>query len=91
MKRVTHVEFYLFIKNYPNKLEADRVNFCEPATIQYNDFSGGEVWPKSVVASIYLYEGYPHVDRKAYAWKPNWYYIKEVERNPDITNGEWAT
>lgn len=55
MKReVTKAEFDNFIKAYPNELSRDVTGISEPPTATYNDFSSGNVWPESVVASIIL-------------------------------------
>lgn len=48
---VTKEAFDAFVANYPRPLERDVVAFCEPARVQYNDFSLGD-WPASVVAQF---------------------------------------
>lgn len=49
-KHVTEDEFKAFIAAYPRPLQADLLRICDPSRMQYNDFSGGKVWPESVVA-----------------------------------------
>lgn len=50
-------DFDKFIKNYPNELETDLVRICEPEQLQYNDFTGGLIWPESVVAGYEIDRG----------------------------------
>lgn len=49
-KEVSRDEYLAFIRTWPNKLEFDCTGICEPPLGSYNDFSGGKVWPESMVA-----------------------------------------
>lgn len=55
--QVSKERFTEFVKNYPNKLVYDATGICEPPLGSYNDFTGGHVWPESMVAKIKLYDG----------------------------------
>lgn len=48
--KVTREEYLAFINGYQNKLEFDCTGICEPPLESYNDFSGGKIWPYSMVA-----------------------------------------
>lgn len=49
-KGVSREEYLEFIASWPNKLWFDCTGVCEPPLGSYNDFSGGKVWPDSIVA-----------------------------------------
>ena len=49
-KKVTREDYLAFVSNYPNELEFDCTGICEPPMGSYNDFTGGLVWPESIVA-----------------------------------------
>ena len=73
--KVSKEVFQQFLDKYPNKLEYNFTGFCEPPFGTYNDFSSGNVWPKSVVAKIRhneLMKGHP-----AYRGELNDYLILE--------------
>ena len=53
-RKVTKEEFDKFIESYPKYLNTDVYAAFEPPLVSYNDFTKGN-WPKSVVASTYLY------------------------------------
>lgn len=57
-KRVNKEEFEQFIANYPHPLEKDICGISDPPLVSYNDFKLG-AWPKSIVASTFLYEDTP--------------------------------
>jgi hypothetical protein len=50
---VTKERFFRFIDTYPQPLDRDVAMFCEPACVNYNDFSEGKTWPQSMVAKYY--------------------------------------
>jgi hypothetical protein len=60
-KMVSKDEFYEYAKKYSEKnnvkLERDVAMMCEPPLMTLNDFSNGEVWPKSIVAKAYVMDG----------------------------------
>lgn len=51
-KQVNKQDFYSFIESWPNKLNYDVAGMFEPPLASYNDFSGGKMWPESIVAKI---------------------------------------
>lgn len=72
-KEVTKEAFDKFIEAYPNKITWDIYQVPEPPIKSANDFSGGKVWPQSIVAYIVLetaMSGHP-----AYNGEPDGYYI----------------
>lgn len=73
--QVTHVEFYIFIKNYSGKLESSISMISEPPTKFYDDFSDGKIWPESTVANVTMNETYPLNGTYPWIWSPNKYYI----------------
>ena len=77
-KKVTKVEFYAFIKEYPIKLEYDVTGICEPPLGTFNDFRSGKMWPESVVAKITLNEIMKR--HPSYHGEPNDYYIAKQNK-----------
>ena len=70
---VSKEEFDKFIHDYPRKLEKDVAGMYEPPLLTFNDFMVAPMWPRSVVASVMLYEhGYPNDDGSK---RPNKYFI----------------
>ena len=51
-KKVSKLEFEEFIKNYPNELTEHTSHIITPPVKTFNDFTTGEKYPYSVVASI---------------------------------------
>jgi hypothetical protein len=49
-RKVTEQEYRDFITTYPLPLKTDYTAICEPPMLSHNDFSGGKVWPESMVA-----------------------------------------
>lgn len=47
----TKEEFLAFLDRYPRALVRDVWGASTPMMVTYNDFSGGKVWPESVIAS----------------------------------------
>jgi|688.fasta_scaffold522165_1 hypothetical protein len=54
---VSKADFDRYISEYPLPLERDVTHICEPPMLTYNDFSGGKIWPQSIVAKAQLYDG----------------------------------
>ena len=71
-KKVEEKEYKEFINNYPNKLDWDVIQFCEPPMGNYNDFTSGKVWPDSIVAKVKLYDGSEY-----HSFKSKEYYIRD--------------
>lgn len=77
MKRVTHVEFYIF-KKYNPQLKIVIATISDPNVFTLNDFSEGKQFPQSVLGSVHLYEHYPmSMKGQVYGWELNRYYLKE--------------
>lgn len=70
-RKVTKEEYTDFIKSYPNKLDWDVSGISEPPMGFYNDFSGGKVWPESMIAKVKLYD--KEEDRE--------YFIQDLKEN----------
>jgi hypothetical protein len=47
---VSKEKYVEFVNNYPKELVFDVCGIREPPLGSYNDFSGGKVWPESMVA-----------------------------------------
>ena len=67
---VTQEVFDDFIWTFPRILTIYVTAICEPPMKSYNDFSGGLVWPQSVVAKVQLFEDC------VYGKEPNKYFIR---------------
>jgi hypothetical protein len=78
-RNVSKEEFDAFVAAYPRSLERDVARMYEPHLLTLNDFSGGKVWPDSVVAGATLYEVYPKDGTEPYRWQPNRYFIREPD------------
>lgn len=70
-KQVTKDEFQEFVAGYPVKLEYDVTGISDPPYGTWNDFTGGKVWPESIVAKVALYDGGEY-----YGGKQPEYFIK---------------
>ncbi len=73
-KTVSKSEFNDFLIRYGEKLERDVTGICEPPMLSYNDFSGGKIWPESMVAKVILntaMKGHP-----AYNGEPDEYLLR---------------
>ena len=54
-KKVTEQEFSEFVRNYPTPLDYDVCFVPVPPLGSHNDFSGGKVWPESMVTRVNLH------------------------------------
>lgn len=59
MKKVTKEQFDAFIKDYL-QVKTSISGISEPPMKFYDDFSAGEIWPKSTVAKVRLWYDRPH-------------------------------
>jgi hypothetical protein len=57
-KKVSVRELRTFIQTYPTFLEYDCTGICEPPMRSWNDFTGGKVWPESMVAKQFMYDDF---------------------------------
>jgi hypothetical protein len=72
--KVSNEEFKAFVAAYPHRLVADVAQMCDPPMLSYNDFSGGKVWPESMVAKAMLntaMKGHP-----CYKGEPDDYFLR---------------
>ena len=72
-RRVSKEEFNQFVEDYPNKLDWDVCGISEPPTGSHNDFTGGKIWPESVVTRVKLYDGSNY-----YGGRNSEYFVKEI-------------
>lgn len=75
LRECTKEEFDRFIAEYPQPLQSDVAMMFEPPVQTLNDFTGGKVWPESVVAAVTLFESYPKETDSIYKWAPNQYQV----------------
>jgi hypothetical protein len=70
--KVSEPQFRTFIERYDHKLTHNTLTICDPPHSEYHDFSGGKVWPESVVA--YIVRNDATGDKNPV---PNEYFIKD--------------
>jgi hypothetical protein len=74
MKKVTDVEFKLFVEGYPSELYQGFIKKAHPPRQEYNDFSIGQ-YPDSVVAYISMYHISDDIEDQN---RPNEYFVKRT-------------
>lgn len=74
-KQVIEDQYKAALSKWPNKLEWSVANFCEPPVGTHNDFSGGKVWPDSVVGKVIFMSSMK--DYQGYNDEPDEYFLRE--------------
>lgn len=90
-KKVTRDEYVAFLRNYPNQLKFDCTGICEPPMGSYNDFTGGKVWPESIVAKEFRSWLGPNGERDTSSPGKYWEYFILVMPNGDSQPAERTT
>jgi len=86
-RQVDRDEYFTFIDRYPCKLSFDCTGIVEPPMGSYNDFSKGDIWPRSIVAKESRDWVGPNGETDNSCPGKFWrYYIKDLSNFSDTSN-----